>query len=128
MNGPARGRSVRAAFNESLIYTVTVSNAGQDAASNATLVARLPYGTSFQAVTAPAGWSCSLPAVGALGGTVTCTTPSLASGGSAATSIGVKVKAHPGRGPINAVVTVSSDAADPNTSNNTASVSTTVTK
>jgi uncharacterized repeat protein (TIGR01451 family) len=116
------------AFNKSLIYTVSVSNAGPDAAPNATLVARLPYGTSFQALTAPAGWSCSVPAVGTLGGTVTCRTTALANGGSATTSIGVKVKAHQGRGPINAIVTVSSDIADPNTSNNTAAVSTAVTK
>jgi len=99
---------------------------GIDAARNVVMVDNLPYGTVFAAVTAT-GWSCTTPAVGKAGA-VTCTVDPLASGNQVATSIGVKVKAHTGRGVITNAATVSSDTADPNPSNNSASVSTTVVK
>jgi Domain of unknown function DUF11 len=62
------------------------------------------------------------------GGTVTCAADPLAVGDALTTSIGVKVKAHAGRGPIVNAATVTSDTADPNPTNNTASASTTVTR
>jgi uncharacterized repeat protein (TIGR01451 family) len=114
--------------NSILLYTVSVANAGPDAAANTTLTATLPYGTSYQALTAPPGWTCNHPAVGSLGGTVTCSNPSFASGGSSAASIGVKVKAKAGKGAIIASAAVSSDTGDPNTSNNSASTATVITK
>jgi uncharacterized repeat protein (TIGR01451 family) len=122
MNAPGSAKS-----GSTLIYAITVSNAGLDPARNVTMVDQLPYGTVFQAVTA-IGWICAMPAVGTYGGTVRCTVDPLAVGGQVATSIGVKVKAKAGRGAIVNAATVTSDTPDPNPSNNTVSVSTTVGK
>lgn len=110
-----------------LIYAVDVSNGGVDPARNVVMIDTLPYGTVFQAVTAT-GWRCSTPPVGKAGGTVTCTVDPLASGAHVSSSIGVKVKAHLGRGVIVNAATVSSDTPDPISSNNSASVATTVVK
>jgi uncharacterized repeat protein (TIGR01451 family) len=57
-------------------YTITVTNAGPRAAANASLVDVLPAETTFQSLSAPAGWTCLTPAVGA-GGTVSCAHASL---------------------------------------------------
>jgi uncharacterized repeat protein (TIGR01451 family) len=59
-----------------LTYTITVSNNGPDAATDVSWSDTLPAGTTFDSLDAPAGWSCTLPAVGS-GGTVSCTHPSL---------------------------------------------------
>jgi len=63
----------------SLTYTITVNNAGPGAAQGATLTDVLPPGTTFQSLTAAAGWGCTAPAVGAAG-TVVCSNPALAVG------------------------------------------------
>lgn len=110
---------------DTLVYAIDAANLGPDPARHAVLVDNLPYGTLFAAVTAT-GWTCSTPPVGKPGGTVTCTIDPLAANGHVATSIGVKVKAHTSRGVITNAATVSSDTPDPNTSNNTASVQTTI--
>jgi uncharacterized repeat protein (TIGR01451 family) len=52
-------------------YTVTVTNAGPDAADPVTLTDVLPAGTTFQALVSPGGWGCTTPAVGA-NGTISC--------------------------------------------------------
>src|SRR5438445_607440 len=56
-----------------LTYTITIGNAGPNAAVNVTMSDPLPPQTTFQSVAAPAGWSCTTPAVGTTG-TVSCTT------------------------------------------------------
>jgi uncharacterized repeat protein (TIGR01451 family) len=122
MNAPSTAKN-----GSTLIYALSVGNSGLDPARNVKLVDQLPYGTVFQAVTAT-GWNCSTPPVGTFGGTVTCTTDPLAVGSQVATSIGVKVKAHAGRGVITNAATVSSDTSDANLSDNSASVSTVITK
>jgi uncharacterized repeat protein (TIGR01451 family) len=59
-------------------YTVTVTNAGPDPAAGVQL--SLPStGALFVSLAAPAGWSCTTPAVGAAGA-ITCTRASFASG------------------------------------------------
>jgi uncharacterized repeat protein (TIGR01451 family) len=122
MTAPSTARN-----GDSLIYAVDVANLGPDAARNVVLVDNLPLGTLFEAVTAT-GWTCSTPPVGKAGGTVTCTIDPLAANGQVATSIGVKVKAHSGKGVITDAAAVSSATPDPNASNNTASVQTTIVK
>lgn len=65
-------------------YTITASNDGPSVARDVTVSDTIPAGTSFQSLTAPAGWSCATPAVGATGpAPVTCTLTSLAPGASA---------------------------------------------
>src|SRR5215204_4699859 len=77
-----------------LTYQITVrNNADNDTqayqpsdddlpAANVTLVSAVPAGTTFQSLTAPSGWTCSKPGVGA-SGPVQCAADSLAAGASA---------------------------------------------
>jgi len=55
-------------------YGLTMQNAGPNIALDAVLSNPLPAGTTFVAITAPEGWTCSTPSVGS-SGTVSCTTP-----------------------------------------------------
>jgi hypothetical protein len=73
-----------------LTYTITVANGGPDAATGLTLTDALPAGTLFASLTAPGGWACTTPAVGA-NGTVTCTAPTLAALSSAIFTLSVTV-------------------------------------
>ena len=54
-----------------LTWTMTVTNNGPSTGMNATASLPLPSSTTFVSVSAPAGWSCTTPAVGA-NGTVAC--------------------------------------------------------
>lgn len=105
---------------------ITVASVGPDDAPDMVMTDHLPYGTSFQAITAT-GWTCSSPAPGTLGGTVTCTVNPLVTATVVASNGGVEVRAQPNRGVLTNSVTLSSDACDPNLSNSTASVSTNTT-
>jgi uncharacterized repeat protein (TIGR01451 family) len=60
-------------------YSVLVVNNSDITRTNVSWSDTLPANTTFQALTAPAGWNCTTPAVGGTG-TVTCTIPSLAAG------------------------------------------------
>ncbi len=83
--GPTSGTITRGG---TLSYAIDVTNGGPDPATAVVLYNLIPANTTFQAVTAPSGWSCTTPAVGRTG-PVTCTTPSLAVGGSASFSLTV---------------------------------------
>src|SRR5204862_222638 len=48
-----------------LTYTITVGNAGPNAAATATLDDTLPAGTTFASLASAAGWTCTTPAVAA---------------------------------------------------------------
>jgi uncharacterized repeat protein (TIGR01451 family) len=74
-NGPGS-----AGPNSDVTYTITVSNAGPNAAQNVSLNDTLPGDMTFVSLnqSGPA-FACSPPAVGS-GGTVTCTLPSMAVG------------------------------------------------
>jgi uncharacterized repeat protein (TIGR01451 family) len=65
-------------------YTQTITNNGPVAATavSFTEAEAVPASTTFVSVSAPAGWSCTTPAVGTAG-SVNCTNPSLAVGASA---------------------------------------------
>lgn len=65
------------AAGSEISYTANVRNHGPDAAVNASLFYRVPEGTTFLSLTAPAGWTCTTPAAGATGDIV-CNTPTLA--------------------------------------------------
>jgi uncharacterized repeat protein (TIGR01451 family) len=111
---------------KNLTYTLTVSNAGPSAAENAVLDDPLPANTTFQSLTAPAGWSCTTPAVGSPG-TVQCQSASLAAGATASFTLVVKVSGAAGGTTLSNTATISSDTDDPNTANNTDTETTTVT-
>jgi uncharacterized repeat protein (TIGR01451 family) len=114
---------------KNLTYTLTVSNAGPSAVDDAVLNDPLPANTTFQSLTAPAGWSCTTPAVGSTG-TVTCGPASLEAGATASFTLVVKVSGAAGGTTLSNTATVSSDEfdpTDPNTANNSATATTTVT-
>jgi len=103
-----------------ITYAETVTNNGPAAATTITFLEATPTNTTFQAVLAPAGWTCTTPAVGGTGN-VSCTNPSLAASSSANIAVTVKVNAATANGTlISATSTVSSTTSDPSAANNTA--------
>ena len=108
-----------------LVYTITVSNEGPDSAAGAMLSDPLPASTTFQSLAAPAGWSCSTPAVGA-NGTISCSDASFGVGSAVFT---LTVGVDPGVASCTVLtntVTVSSSTPDPHPGTETASAGTTV--
>lgn len=114
------------AAGSNITYTQVVTNNGPSAADNATVVAAIPANTTFVSIASPAGWSCVAPAPGGTGNVV-CTDVNMAGLTAATFTLVVKVNAGTANGTvITGVVSVSSSTADPNSSNNTASVATVV--
>ena len=99
-------------------YTLSVTNAGPSSAANVAVTDTLPAEVTFVSATGT-GWSCSESA-----GTVSCTRSTLAVG--AAPVITATVTAPAQGTSLSNTVTVSSDTADPNASDNTATESTVV--
>jgi uncharacterized repeat protein (TIGR01451 family) len=107
-------------------YTQVLTNNGPSAADNATITEAVPANTTFVSFTAPSGWNCVTPAVGATGNIV-CTDLNMAGSTVATFSLVVKVGAAVANGTvITNTVTANSSVSDPNTLNNTASASTLV--
>lgn len=108
-----------------ITYTITANNEGPSTATSVSLSDPLPVGTTFQSITAPAGWGCVTPAVGA-NGTVTCTAATFPAG-SAVFTLVVQVGGSVADGTVlDNTVTVSSATADPNPGNESAATFTTV--
>jgi uncharacterized repeat protein (TIGR01451 family) len=97
-----------------LVYTLTILNAGPDAAQNLTLVDTLDRNTTYGSISAPKGWSCKYANY-----QVTCTSAGLASGSSAVIKITVTVSktAKVGKELVNNA-SVASETYDPNLLNN----------
>jgi uncharacterized repeat protein (TIGR01451 family) len=107
-------------------YTLTVTNGGTDVAADVVLSDTTPASTTFSSLVAPAGWTCTTPAVGGTG-TVSCTNPSVAVGPGAVFTLVVTVDAAAAVGTvITNTASVSSTTADPNPANNAATATTTV--
>ena len=108
-----------------LSYTITVTNGGPDAAVNVSWSDTLPAGTTFVSLSSVAGWSCTDPGVGA-SGVVQCSNPSLAVG-SAAFTLTVAVTPSVAAGTVlSNTADVSTDTADPDTDDHSATETTTV--
>ena len=108
-----------------LTYAITVTNAGPSAATTAALTDTLPTGTTFVSLSAPAGWSCTTPAVGGTGA-INCTNPSMAVT-SANFTLTVNVDATLLAGTVlSNTAAASSATTDPNSSNNSDTETTTV--
>lgn len=105
-----------------LTYTISMSNAGPNAATNATMTDVLPASLRFTSITTPSGFSCTTPAVGA-NGTITCTNPSFASGATATFTLVVSV-ANNATGPIANTATAASGTPDPDNGDTTSSTNT----
>jgi uncharacterized repeat protein (TIGR01451 family) len=107
-------------------FTITVTNAGPDAAVQAALATAVPAGTEFVSLAAPAGWAVNAPAVGGTG-SVHATIASLAAGGQAVFKLIVHVDPGVAAGTTVALAsTVATTTADTNSGNQSASASTTV--
>ena len=108
-----------------LTYTIIVQNIGPDTAANPSLNDTLPAGTTFVSLSAPSGWLCSKPAVGA-SGSISCTADSLGIE-SAAFTLVVKVDSGVSAGTIlTNTATAASTTADPLSLNNSGTATTTV--
>jgi uncharacterized repeat protein (TIGR01451 family) len=109
-----------------ITYTQTVTNNGPFDATNAVFSENIPANTTFVSITTVAGWTCTTPAVGGTG-TITCSNPDLANAGAISYTVVVKVgNGTPSGTQIVDVDSVTSGTADPNLTNNTATVITTV--
>lgn len=69
-----------------LTYTVNVTNPLSEAATNVILSTAVPASSTFKSITAPTGFTCTTPAVGATGA-INCIAPTLAGNSSAIFSI-----------------------------------------
>lgn len=95
------------AVGDTMTYTFRVTNNGPSFAENVRMVGALPATRlSYVALAAPAGVTCSTPAVGAFGGTIDCQMSGLASGASQQLTVTMKGEA---KGTDQATLTVSSD-------------------
>lgn len=106
-----------------ITYTIVVTNDGPSTAQAVELTNPIPTGTTFTALTAAAGWSCTTPAIGATG-TVTCTIASLSPAASATFSLTVTVDNGLPPSTITDTATVTTTTADPNDDNSTATATT----
>jgi len=110
----------------SITYTQRVTNNGPAAATGVSFTEATPTNTTFQSASAPAGWSCTTPAVGGTG-TITCTdTANLSSGNTADIVVVLNVPSSVAIGTITATSSVSATTSDPTSSNNSTSVTTSV--
>jgi large repetitive protein len=101
-------------------FTITVSNSGPDTATEVVVNDTLPSQFSATGASGP-GFSCTVP--GGSGGTVVCTSPSLAPTGGAPPQITITGTLAGGIAgqTIRNVATVGSNSDDPDSSSNTAS-------
>ena len=106
-----------------ITYTQSIANNGPDAAPNATFSEILQSSVGFQSISAPAGFNCTTPSVGA-SGTITCTNPSLANGAGGAITVVVTVIASSGI--VTNTIATSSNVQDPGNTDNSATVTTTI--
>jgi len=107
-------------------YTQTITNNGPVAATSVSFTESeaVPASTTFVSVSAPPGWTCTTPAVGAAG-SVNCTNPSLAVGASADIIVVVNVAPTIAAGSFTTTSSVTaSDAVNTSTTNTTTTVAT----
>jgi uncharacterized repeat protein (TIGR01451 family) len=107
-----------AVAGEQITYTLTAHNAGPSNAPGTVVTDTLPGGINYESAT-PSQGTCTHPP-----GTVNCSLGTLASGADA--TITIKIRAT-GAGSLTNQVSITSDASDLSSGNNTASAVTTVT-
>jgi uncharacterized repeat protein (TIGR01451 family) len=111
-----------------ITYAQSVTNNGPATETNATFTDTIPANTTLVSFTPPANWTCNTLAVGATG-TFTCTLntgQTILSGASVNFPLVVKVNAGITSGSISNSPSVASTVGDPNSGNNSATVTTIV--
>ena len=103
-----------------LTYTIDVTNSGPSSASNVVITDTLPAGVTFVSGTGPSGEVLS-----EAGGVVTANVPTMAAGANGTMTITVNIEAGAASSITN-TVGVSSDTGDSNSTNDSATASTTV--
>jgi hypothetical protein len=111
--------------NRDIVYTITVTNAGPDAAASVALNDTLPGDLTFVSMPTPAGWSCATPSVGS-GGVVNCTNSSLAVSSVVVFTLTVHIPVSTSETDYHNVATVSTDTNDSNPGNNSSSANVTL--
>ena len=112
--------------NSTISYTITITNSGPDAATNASWSDTLPSSLLFISMSQDTGpsMSCTTPDAGS-GGTVNCTIASLPVGSAQFTLNVLIASGTPAGSSISNTATATSSTLDPNGSNNSGSASTT---
>ena len=104
-----------AARGGTIPYSITITNAGPDAANNVVVTDVLPAQLLFHSITEPAGFTCTTPAVGT-NGTITCTAATFANGATANFFL-VTTVANNATGPISNSASVGASGIDPASGN-----------
>ena len=109
-----------------LTYVVTARNNGPSTASNVVATDSLPANASFVALSGVTGTgaSCTTPAAGAIGGTVTCTWPSITSGSQQTATF--VVRPLTGATSVRNDVSITTSTVESNTGNNAGTITTAV--
>ncbi len=115
----------QATVGDNLVYGFAVSNAGPDAAITPHVAFQLPAGLAFATLTAPAGWTCTTPAVGS-SGEVACDAAVLANGEDAVFAISATIAASAAGSTVVAQLHVTTASTDASLGNNEASFGTEV--
>jgi uncharacterized repeat protein (TIGR01451 family) len=116
-----------ATAGDAIDYSIFVINNGPSDAQNVSVTDTLPAGTTFVSLFASTTiFACTTPAVGA-GGTVTCTAPAFNNQAETSFTLTVKTSASAPTGNIRNTATITSSTADPNSSDNSSSVTTGIT-
>jgi len=112
-------------IGSSLTYTIVVTNNGPSPATAIMVSDTLPATVNFASIVAPAGATCTTPAVGATG-TVNCTLAGMLNSGATATITIVTTTTAASVPSVSNTATVTSAITDPNAANNSATATTTV--
>ena len=110
-----------------ITYVATVRNNGPSTAQNVQAVDVLPANAAFVSATASGGGSCTTPAVGSTGGTLTCTWASLTNGSQNTVTYVLRPLGTAAGSNVVNTVNVFTSTAESNTANNSATTTTAVT-
>lgn len=110
-----------------ITYVATVRNNGPSTAQNVQAVDVLPANAAFISATASGGGSCTSPAVGSVGGTLTCTWASITSGVQNTVTYLLRPLGTAAGGTVVNTVNVSTSTAESDLTNNSATTTTAVT-
>jgi uncharacterized repeat protein (TIGR01451 family) len=111
----ASGPGTEASVGDVLNYSALATNLGSRPAENVVISVVRPTGTTFSAITAPAGWTCT-PATASLA-VLECSAASLGAGANALVQFSLVVGAGANGTVMQVSPTVSSDTADSNAAN-----------